>query len=198
MRFILPAVCLGISATLSVAHAATSAEPWPMFGQNTSNTATTFNEDISTKNVGKLAPKWVATVGGDIAARAAIVNGAAYVPDLAGNIWAINTSNGKTLWSHQLSDYGLAAGTFSRTSPAVANGLVYIGTQWNAATSTGGYLLAINVADGSLSWKVQPHGPDSNNPSPVITGSPTVANGMVIVGMTTNEEFAAGNPANLS
>src|ERR1700756_5230334 len=101
---------------------AAQTQPWPMFGQNVNNTATTFNEDISVKNVGKLAPRWVATLGGDISARAAVVNGVAYVPDWAGNLWAINTSNGKTVWSHQLSDYGLAAGTVSRTTPAVVGG----------------------------------------------------------------------------
>jgi hypothetical protein len=34
--------------------------------------------------------------------------------------------------------------------------------------------------------------PDTSNPFPVITGSPALANGMVYVSMTSNEEFAAG------
>src|SRR5579864_8642828 len=169
------------------AAAATQTQPWPMFGQNVSNTASTFNEDVSTNNVGKLAPRWVATLGGDVSARAAVVDGVAYVPDWAGNLWAINANNGKTLWSHQLSEYGLATGTVSRTSPAVVNGVVYLGTQYNSSGPTG-WLLAINAVTGNLVWKVQP---DKSNPFPVITASPTVVNGRVFVGMTSNEEFVA-------
>src|SRR5262249_18693941 len=142
------------------------------------------------KNVGKLQPRWVATLGGDISARAAVVSGVAYVPDWAGNLWAINASNGKTVWSHQLSDYGLTAGTVARSSPAVVNGVVYIGTQFNAPGPTG-WLLAIDAATGNLLWKVQP---DTSNPFPVITASPTVVNGKVFVGMTSNEEFIAASP----
>lgn len=173
-------------ALAQVAGAAQT-QPWPMFGQNAGNTASTFNEDISSKNVGKLAPRWVATLGGDISARAAVVNGVAYVPDWAGYLWAINANNGKTLWSHQLSDYGLASGTVSRTSPAVVNGVVYLGTQYNSPGPTG-WLLAINATTGNLIWKVQP---DTSNPFPVITASPTVVNGKIFVGMTSNEEFIA-------
>jgi polyvinyl alcohol dehydrogenase (cytochrome) len=179
-----------LSGAAPGAHGASQRQSWPMFGQNPSNTASTFNEDISTRNVGKLAPLWVATLGGDISARAAVVNGVAYVPDWAGNLWAINTSNGKTLWTHQLADYGLAPGTVSRTSPAVVNGTVYIGTQYNPSGPTG-WLLAIDAATGKLVWKVQP---DMSNPFPVITASPAVANGIVFVGMTSNEEFVAANP----
>jgi polyvinyl alcohol dehydrogenase (cytochrome) len=101
-----------------------------MFGQNTANTASNSQGvAISANNVSKLQPKWTFTTGGDISARAAVVNDVAYFPDWAGNLYAVRASNGKLIWSHQLSYYGLATGTVSRTSPAVANGVVYIGTQ---------------------------------------------------------------------
>src|SRR5215469_16298610 len=124
---------------------------WPMFGQNIANTSSAPQEQAFSKsNVSSLKPRWTATLGGDISARVAVVNGVAYVPDWAGNIWAINTSNGKAIWSHQLSDYGLAAGTSSRTSPAVVGGVVYIGTQGNQAANAGkgdgGWLLAIDAS----------------------------------------------------
>src|SRR5215472_12126048 len=117
---------------------------WPVFGQNVSNTANNFLTTIGWWNASGLKVKWTFTTGGDVSARAAVVNGVAYFPDWAGNIFAVNTSNGKALWSHQLSDYGLAAGTVSRTSPAVANNVVYVGTQYNPSGPTG-YMLAINA-----------------------------------------------------
>lgn len=176
---------------LRVPHSA----DWPMFGQNASNTASNSVESaISTKTVASLKTKWTFTTGGDVSARAAVVNKVAYFPDWAGNLWAVNTENGDLLWSHQFSDYGLTAGTVSRTTPAVADGILYTGTQYVApATTTApqpatGWLLAIDARSGKLIWKIQP---DTSNPFPVITGSPVVAFGIVYVGMTSHEEFAA-------
>jgi polyvinyl alcohol dehydrogenase (cytochrome) len=115
---------------------------WPMFGQNASNTAYNSTETaISTKTVGQFTAKWTFTTGGDVSARAAVVNGVVYFPDWAGNLFAVNATSGKLIWQHHLSDYGLAAGTVSRTSPAVVNGVVYIGTQYNPSGPTG-WLLA--------------------------------------------------------
>jgi polyvinyl alcohol dehydrogenase (cytochrome) len=182
---VLGVVFATLAATPLMAHKRAS---WPMFGQNTSNTASNSAEgNITAKNVYQLKPKWAFTTGGDVSARAAIVGGVAYFPDWAGNIFAVNANSGKLIWSHQLSDYGLTAGTVSRTSPAVVNGTVYIGTQYNASGPTG-WLLAINASTGTLNWMVQP---DTSNIFPVITSSPVVANGVVYVGMTSNEEFAA-------
>jgi polyvinyl alcohol dehydrogenase (cytochrome) len=161
---------------------------WPMFGQNTANTASNSSEaKISANNVNRLQPNWTFTTGGDVTARAAVVNGVAYFPDWAGSLYAVNAINGKQIWSHKLSYYGLAAGTVSRTSPAVVNGIVYVGTQWVPSGPTG-WLLAIDAKTGDLKWMVQP---DTSNSFPVITGSPAVANGIVYVSMTSNEEFAA-------
>ena len=165
---------------------------WPMFGRNLANTASTTSEDdsLSARQVGKLKTKWVFTTGGDIAARASVVDGVVYFPDYGGNLWALTSESGHVVWSHKLSDYGLAAGTVSRTAPTVVDGVLYIGTQW-VATGPTGWLLAINAATGRLIWKIQP---DTSNSSPVITASPTVAEGVVYVGMTSNEEYDAANP----
>jgi polyvinyl alcohol dehydrogenase (cytochrome) len=165
-----------------------------MFGRNPENTASNAAEKaISTKTAASLKTKWTFTTGGDVSARAAVVKGVAYFPDWAGNLWAVDAGSGKLMWSHQLSDYGLAAGTVSRTSPAVVDGIVYVGTQYVAPVQPApqpptGWLLAIEAGTGKLIWKIQP---DTSNPFPVITGSPSVAFGIVYVGMASYEEFAA-------
>ncbi len=165
------------------------AADWPMFGQNVSNTAhnTTPFFGLSPENVVNLTPKWIFTAGGDVSARAAVVNGVVYFPDWAGNIWALTAANGTLLWSHQLSDYGLTAGTISRTSPTVVNGVLYIGTLFLNSGTTG-WLLAINASTGALIWKVQP---TTSNIFPGITGSPVVAGGNIYVPMSSNEEGTA-------
>src|SRR5262249_41224985 len=145
-------VLAGASAAVGAMIAALVADQtpndWPMFGQNAANSASTSSVDITTKNVGKLQPKWVATTGGDVSARGAVVNGVVYVPDWGGNLWALTASSGQTVWHNQLSDYGLT-GSFtgvyhSRTTPAVDGGVLYVGVQ------EGAWLLAIQASTGAL------------------------------------------------
>lgn len=129
--------------------------------------------------------KWSFTTGGDVSARAAVVDGRAYFPDWGGNLWAVDTRNGSKAWGHQLSDYGLPANTHSRTSPAVADGVVYVGTQ------EGAWLLAIDARSGKLIWKTQLESP-AIDPYAMITASPAVADGLLFTGIASNEEGLAG------
>ena len=147
-----------------------------MFGQNLQNTASNDTErKISTSNVATLAPKWVAATGGDVSARAAVVDGVVYFPDWGGNVWALDAATGAVRWRHQLTDYGLPAGALSRTSPAVQNGVVYIGTE-----IVGAYLLAIDAKTGALRWMTQLE----TNPAAVLTGSPAVFADVVYIGVS--------------
>src|SRR5271170_3174213 len=170
---------------LSVGALGAQGQDWPMFGQNIANSASTLDLTLLPINVSKLEPKWTFTTGGDVSARAAVVGWVAYFPDWGGNLWAVNTQTGKSIWSHQFSDYGLPANTHSRTSPAVVNGVVY------TATQEGGWLLAINAQTGTLIWKMEP---DTVSPYSMITTSPAVFLGIVYVGTTSNEEDLATIP----
>jgi polyvinyl alcohol dehydrogenase (cytochrome) len=179
--------CISLSLPSGVAFAE-SGDPrseWPMFGQNEQNTASNDDErKISTSNVSRLAPKWVATTGGDVSARAAVVDGAVYFPDFGGNLFALDADTGAVIWQHQLSDYGLPAGTVSRTSPAVQDHTVYIGTQ------AGAFLLAINANTGDLRWKTQ----IDIQSGAVLTASPAVLGDVIHIGVSgVGQEVAVAN-----
>ncbi len=154
---------------------------WPMFGRDTANSASA-SSGVRLDNISNLKMKWAATTGGDVSARAAVVNGVVYFPDWGGNLWALDAKTGKTIWSHQLSDYGLPAKTVSRTSPAVVDGTLYIGTQGGA------WLVAIDACKGTLKWKTQLETVDT---LAMITSSPAVVDGMIYEGVASNQEFAA-------
>jgi polyvinyl alcohol dehydrogenase (cytochrome) len=97
-------VCAALSMPSSMAFAENgeSHSQWPMFGQNLQNTASNAGErKISTLNVATLAPKWVAPTGGDVSARAAVVDGVVYFPDWGGNVWALDAKTSKVIWQHQ-------------------------------------------------------------------------------------------------
>lgn len=186
--------CIGVSklvlgmvlATLAVAPL--MAQDWPMFGVDATNTATNGSR-ISTNNVNQLKPKWTFTTGGDVSARAAVVNGVAYFPDWGGNLWAVKTDSGGLLWSHQFSDYGLPANTHSRSTPAVDGDDMYIGTQ------EGAWLLKIDVRTGNLDWKTQL---ETQDPYAIISTSPTVVGNTVYTGVASTAEGASTYGVNLS
>ncbi len=177
-----------MAASLSVGLTALPAVPlsaadWPMFGQNLANTANSDGETaITVANVSRLKPKWIATTGGDVSARPAVVGGVVYFPDWGGNLYALNAATGQVIWQNQISAYGLPAGTVARSSPTVVNGILYIGAL------TGGYLLALNAATGELAWKTSL----DSHPKAIVTGSPTVVHGVVFAGVASTEEGAAG------
>lgn len=174
-------------ASLALALSATAQQPnfdWPMWGQNAANTASSSVETtISTKNVNKLRLKWKFQTGGDVSARAAVVNNVAYFPDWGGNLWAVNALTGKLIWGRQFSSYGLVNPSYARSTPAVVNGVLYIGTQ------QGAWMLAIDASTGNLIWKQQLEAVD---PLAIITTSPTVVNGVVYEGVASIQEAVPG------
>jgi len=75
----LVAVAAGLSCLCCFDGAFAQSVDWPMFGQNTANTASNPSEtSVSAKNAKLLGPSWTFTTGGDVTARAAVVNGVAY------------------------------------------------------------------------------------------------------------------------
>ena len=176
----------GCTFAAAILPLAASAADWPMFGMTVHNLADNPGETVITsRNAPKLAPKWVATTGGDVSARAAVVHGIAYFPDWGGNFWALDTNTGKPIWHRALTQYGFPKGTVSRTSPAVDHGTVYFGTQ------LGAYMVAVDAATGKLKW----HSQIDSHPEAIITSSPSIADGTLYLGVASNEEGAAANPA---
>src|SRR5438045_8522566 len=75
---------------------------------------------IGVANAANLAVKWQFTTGGDVSATPAVDDTAIYVPDWAGNLFAIDRNTGTLLWSHQIADYTGVAGDYARTTPAIS------------------------------------------------------------------------------
>ncbi len=138
----------------------------------------------------------------DAPSGAAIVDGIAYFGSALGSVFAIDAATGAQLWSAPISSDNAAS------SPAVANGVVYIngdslfafdaktGVQlWSSSlldgTSSpavaggavycggGARLAAFNATTGAVLWSVSPGGPVS-----IVGDSPAVAKGIVYIGAT--------------
>ena len=88
------------------------------------------------------------------------------------NVYALDAHSGANLWSY-------TSGSYVFSSPAVANGVVYVG-------SADDNLYALKASTGTLLW--------GYTTGHYVNSSPTVANGAVYVGSYDGKLYAFGLP----
>jgi polyvinyl alcohol dehydrogenase (cytochrome) len=162
---------------------------WLSAGQNTNNTR--FQSDevrISPSNVARLGTKWIFTTGGDVSATPAVDAQRVYVPDWKGNLYAVDRKTGAQIWSTKIADATGVPGDLARATPAVTGNRLVIGTQ--GMFGGGGNLLSYDARTGVLLWKTKLE----TNPFAIVTQSATVSDGVVYIGVASNEEGVAVQP----
>ncbi len=178
------AVMLGLPLMAAVPNNAY----WQMSGQSRTNWRYQPMENIISKsNAANLQVKFkVANSGGaDVSATPSVSDGIVYFPDWAGNLNSVDAVSGAVNWSVNLSSLTGISGTISRSTPTVVGNTLIVGTLSQA------WLLAVSRKDGHLLWKTQL----DSHPQAVLTQSPDVFNGVIYIGVSSNEEGAAANPA---
>src|SRR5882724_931010 len=150
-------VAAGATAALARTGPGEAPGQWSMAGQNINDTHYQAAErEISPANAGRLAPRWTLTTAGAISATPTVDNGAVYVPDYGGKLWAVAAGSGKVLWSQDVSSYTGVAGDVSRTSPAVYGDDLILGDGWLLKSGTDGAKeFAVNRVTGDLIWSAQ-------------------------------------------
>lgn len=103
---------------------------------------------------------WRFDTGGEVYSAPALADGTLFITSKSGKLFAIDAATGKQRWSYQLGDYVV------RSSPAIANGTVYVGGGFN--------LYALDAATGKERWRFPMHYAGQS--------SPTVAGGQVFIG----------------
>src|ERR1700759_1865305 len=173
------AVAAAVAALLAVAGAtgaAAAAGPggtpgqWSMAGQNIDDTHYQAAEhEISPANAGRLAPPWTLTTAGGISAPPTVDDGAVYVPDYGGKLWAVAAGSGRVLWSNDISRYTGIASDQSRTSPAVYGDELILGDGWILSpNAAGARVFAVDRRTGAPLWSTVL----DTDPNAMITGSP--------------------------
>jgi polyvinyl alcohol dehydrogenase (cytochrome) len=164
---------------------ARAAQSWPVAGHDIANTRDQPLERlISAGNASGLTPKWTITTAGDVTATPTMVNNVLYFPDMGGMLWAV-TSTGSVVWSHPVSTYTGIPGDVSRDSPAIDGNELISGDGWDAnKINAGAHVFAVNRTTGTGLWSVSV----DSSPYSIITGSPTVYDGVAYVGVSSYEE----------
>ena len=165
---------------------------WRIAGQDLNNSWSQPAEHlISPTNVNGLTPKWVFTTGGDVSATPTVDGDAVYFPDWAGNLFAVQKDSGHLIWSHKISEYDGVEGAISRVSPAVDANHVIIGDILSSKqVHNGANVISVDRETGTVQWITQVE----THPAAIITGSPVVFNGVVYIGISSNEETLALDP----
>ncbi len=167
-----------------------------MGGQNLQNSRSQSVTTISQQNVGALKQKWVFTTRGDVSATPAVYDGTVYFPDWGGYFYAVNASTGALHWSTWVGLWTGVQDDWARSDPAIDGNMLILGdgagasAKWTAAnglTGPGARVIAVNRLTGTLKWSTQVE----TFPAAFITGSPVIYNGVVYVGVSSNEEDLA-------
>jgi polyvinyl alcohol dehydrogenase (cytochrome) len=165
---------------------------WSTAGNDLQNTRYQNSENkISSANVGTLDVKWTFTTEGDVSATPAVDGAKVYVPDWAGNLYAIDRKTGQQVWKVKIADVTGVSFDKARATPALAGDKVIIGTQGSILApggGPGGKVLAFNKDTGALIWSTQA---DTTNAAAIITQSATVFDNRVYVGVASLEEALA-------
>ena len=180
-----------------VAVAALGAGPisqwWTSAGQNLFNTHSQPAEDqISIDNVDLLTLKWTLTTAGNVTATPTVYQGTVYVPDMGGQLWAVNRANGKVRWSRSIASYTGVADDVSRTSPAVAGSALILGDGWiRNEVAAGARVFAVDQKTGDLLWVTKVH----DHIGAIVTASPIVHRNVAYVGIAAKEETLSLDPS---
>jgi polyvinyl alcohol dehydrogenase (cytochrome) len=174
----------------AAAMAAPGGNGWSSAGGNRENTRYAASESkISPSTAPNLSKKWELTTGGDVSATPAVDGQRVYVPDWAGNLYAVNRSTGAVVWQRTIASYTGLPGDRARATPAVTDTAIVIGNQ--GPLGHGGAVMAINKDTGDLLWRTQVE----DHPAAIITQSATVFDGVVYVGVASQEELLASGLA---
>jgi polyvinyl alcohol dehydrogenase (cytochrome) len=165
------------------AVAAPGGNTWSSAGGDRQNTRFAASETkISVANVGNLKTQWVFTTEGDVSATPAVEGGRIYVPDWKGNLYAVDRNTGRQVWSKTIASYTGITGDKARATPAISEGVLVIGNQ--GPFGGGGAVMGIDKDTGTLLWKTQVE----SHFAAIITQSATIYNGVVYVGVASQEE----------
>jgi polyvinyl alcohol dehydrogenase (cytochrome) len=161
---------------------------WLMSGHDLHNTRSQPHEvHISRANVSELDVRWIFAAEGDVSATPAVDGNAVYVPDWAGNLFKLDRHTGAVIWRRSISEYNGVPGSMSRTTPVIHGDALIFGDQAGRNVMPAS-VMAVSRRTGDLLWITQV----DSHPMSVVTQSAVVFDDRVYVGVSSHEEYLAG------
>jgi polyvinyl alcohol dehydrogenase (cytochrome) len=151
---------------------------WPMYNRDVLGTRFNPAEKTLTRDsVKRLTIKWFFPTKGDVYATPSVVQDIVYAGDTSGNFYALERS-GTLKWS-ATGFAPITASALVTNEPNGTDGMVIFGDQ-------AGYIHGLKRNNGEQVWAVQPN----LDGSPAIFSSPILANGQVVIGISSFETLS--------
>jgi polyvinyl alcohol dehydrogenase (cytochrome) len=187
-------VLAALGAGIAPAAAGAAEGDVPFWGYNLSGTRFAAAEKtITSANVSRLKLKWAYVIPNALGQQSqpAVVGNSIYFGGRNGVFYALDRRTGHKRWSLDtkrlvsLSPTPNSIATLNalRDGPAVVDGVVYFG-------DSRGDVFAVKAGTGKVRWIKRVE----TNPFAIMTSSPIVFDGRVIIGVSSNEEAAATAP----
>ena len=155
---------------------------WPTAGNGTSDDhLAPFEFALRPDTVPFLRLRATLTADGDVEGTPTVQGGTLYFTDNAGSVWHVEAASGRVLWKASMPTITGIAGSYSRNSPAIGDGVVIV------SDDTSGAVVALSQATGAVVWKTVV----ATNAGVQITGSAIVIGGRVFVGVSSNQATLA-------
>jgi outer membrane protein assembly factor BamB len=132
----------------------------------------TAEHTLSPANVGQLAVAWSYPTAAPVAGTPAVVDGAVYAGDEAGNFYAVKADNGQLLW--QIHVIGPVT-----SSALVTHDIVVFG-------DIAGFVYGLDAESGATRWMIRP---SPSIQQSAIWGSATQVGKYVAIGLSSNEDY---------
>lgn len=168
---------------LASTAAGAGAGQWPFAGNTPQNTRWQPVSGINAGNAPKLATLWQVNTAGGITATPAVDATKVYVPDNAGNLYAIDRATGAVIWSRTIVSYTGVSGDFVSTTPAIVGSTLIFGDMAGTMGSPAS-VVAVNANTGGLIWLTHV----DTNAFSVVTQSAVVNGRDVYVGINSIEQ----------
>ncbi len=139
------------------------ADSWPMFGRDLTGARYSTSSAPKTSQI-----LWRKALDGQVRTSITVVGSKAYVGCFGGSVYALDASNGRTIWNYKTGDDVWS-------TPTVDNDMVYVG-------SNDFNVYALNASTGGLVWSFPTGGG--------VFSSPTVVDNVVYVGSTDKNMYA--------
>jgi polyvinyl alcohol dehydrogenase (cytochrome) len=181
-------ICSALIILTIVLNAMTAAAgAWTSWSGDHWNTRFAWRERILNRfNVPSLELKWSVQLSGRTEVNPTVVGNDLYTTDRGGWLYRIDIRSGKILWQRNVEEYNGMPGSYSRSSPAIAGSVLYIGdSPARGAADKRTHVMAINRFSGQLFW-ISSIG---DHPTASITQSPLVVGSRVYVGISSSESF---------
>jgi alcohol dehydrogenase (cytochrome c) len=167
-------------------RAVTSQSGWTSYhGQDSGNRYSAATQ-ITTANVGRLAPQWVFTLpnAAQLQVTPVVADGVMYVT-AANDLYALDAGSGRQLWNYRRPRTRGLTGVAARG----VNRGVAVGVERVFMATDHAHLIAVNRASGALLWETEMADWRQNYNG---TGAPLLVGDLVIAGIAGGDEGARG------